>query len=178
MQEFGSVALIVGNRNRKLHPLKGEGSNRLEEDVLRIRKAQQADAVALVLCIDAAYARYASRISDLPPVSEGCDEEIAKDRVWIAVEEGQVIGGVFLVPQEGFMKLANVVVHPDHGGKGIGRALIAFSESEAKRLGYDEMRLNTHVAMPENVALYIHLGWEEVSRSGNTVSMRKPVKAA
>lgn len=111
-------------------------------------------------------------------MSEGCDEEIAKKRVWVAVEDGQVIGGVFLVPQDGFMKLANVAVHPDHGGKGIGRALIADAESEAKRLGYDEMRLSTHVAMPENVALYTHLGWEEVCRSGNTVSMRKSFKDA
>lgn len=145
---------------------------------IRIRKAQQADADALVLCIDAAYAQYTSRISDLPPVSEGCDEEITKDRVWAAVEDGQVVGGVFLIPQDGFMKLANVAVHPDHDGKGIGRALVAHAENEAKRQGYDEMRLNTHVAMPENVALYTHLGWEEISRNGNTVSMRKIIKGA
>ena len=71
------------------------------------------------------------------------------------------------------MKLANLAVHPNHGGKGIGRKLTELSELEAKRQGYDEMRLNTHIAMPENVQLYEHLGWEEVSRSSNTVSMRK-----
>ena len=59
---------------------------------------------------------------------------------------------------------------------GIGRKLIALSESEAKKQGYGELRLNTHVAMPENVQLYVHLGWEEVSRDGNTVSMKKTLK--
>ncbi len=142
-------------------------------DNSRIRKAQLGDAVALVSCIDAAYAQYADRISDLPPVSAGCAEEIAKNRVWVAVEDDEVIGGLFLAPQDGFIKLANVAVHPDHGGKGLGRELIALAESEAKKQGYGEMRLNTHVEMPENVKLYYRLGWREVSRDGNTVSMRK-----
>jgi GNAT superfamily N-acetyltransferase len=71
------------------------------------------------------------------------------------------------------MKLANLAVHPDHVGKGLGRKLIELSECEAKRQGFCEMRLNTHVDMPENIRLYQYLGWAEVSRSGNTVSMEK-----
>ncbi len=139
----------------------------------RIRKARLADADALASCIDAAYAQYAGRISDLPPVSDGCAEEIAKNQVWVAVKDGEIVAGLFLVPQVAAMKLANVAVHPDHGGKGLGRELIVLSESEARKQGYREMRLNTHIAMPENVSLYTRLGWEEVSRDGNTVSMRK-----
>ncbi|NKB58958.1 MAG: GNAT family N-acetyltransferase [Alphaproteobacteria bacterium] len=140
---------------------------------LRIRKAQLTDADALASCIDAAYAQYAERISDMPPVSEGCAEEIAENLVWVAVEGNEIIGGLFLVSRDGFMKLANLAVHPDHSGKGLGGKLIALSEKAAKKRGYSEMRLNTHVAMPENVQFYSHLGWEELSREGNTVSMRK-----
>ena len=55
----------------------------------------------------------------------------------------------------------------------MGRKLIELAEAEARRQGVDEMRLNTHVDMPENVRLYEHLGWVEVSRSTNTVSMTK-----
>ncbi len=37
------------------------------------------------------------------------------------------------------------------------------------------LRLSTHVDMPENVRLYIHLGWEETGRTGNKVQMKKNI---
>jgi len=138
-----------------------------------IRPAQATDANALAACIDAAYAQYAERISDMPSVSDGCAEDIANNQVWVAVQSDNVIAGLVLVAGDGFMKLANLAVHPDHGGKGMGRKLIELSEREAKRQRFSQMRLNTHVDMPGNVRLYQHLGWAEVSRSGNTVSMQK-----
>lgn len=138
-----------------------------------IRPANPSDADALADCIDAAYARYAQSIPDLPPVSEGCAEDIANNQVWVVLQDDKIIAGLVLVAGDGFMKLANVAVHPNHGGKGLGRDLIALSEREAARQGYREMRLNTHVDMPTNVQLYEHLGWVEMKRSFNTVTMTK-----
>lgn len=138
-----------------------------------IRPAQATDSGALAACIDAAYAQYAERISDMPSVSDGCAQDIANNQVWVAVQGDEVIAGLVLIAADGFMKLANLAVHPDHVGKGLGRKLIELSECEAKRQGFCEMRLNTHVDMPENIRLYQYLGWAEVSRSGNTVSMEK-----
>ena len=109
----------------------------------------------------------------MPMVSDGCAEDIAINQVWVAVQGDEVIAGLVLIAGDAFMKLANLAVHPDYGGKGLGRKLIELSEREAKRQGYAEMRLNTHVEMPENVRLYEQLGWAEVSRSDNTVSMKK-----
>ncbi len=140
-----------------------------------IRRAEHRDADALAACIDAAYARYAARIADLPPVSADCAEEIAKYQVWVAEIEHEVVGGLVIIPKEGFMRLANVAVHPDHKGAGLGRALIALAETEALDQGYREMRLTTHVDMPENVQLYAHLGWQQDHRRGNKVSMRKVI---
>lgn len=124
-------------------------------------------------CIDAAYAPLVVRIPDLPPVSAGLAEEIAENEVWVATDGGTIIGALFLVAREGYMKLANLAVHPSHGRKGLGRALIELSEARARVHGYSEMRLNTHAAMPENISLYEHLGWQEFARDGNTVSMKK-----
>lgn len=139
----------------------------------RIRKAMLPDAEAVAKCVDAAYARYADRIIDLPPVSDGCADEIRRDRVWVAIQNDEIAGALFLVPQDGFMKLANLAVHPKHGGNRLGTELITFSKQEAIKQGYSEMRLNTHALMPENVTLYKKLGWIEFSRNGNTVSLKK-----
>ncbi len=132
-----------------------------------------ADAEALVSCIDSAYAKYSNSIPAMPLVSYGIAEEITQNQVWVVAEEDEIIAGLFLVPKDGFMKLANLVVHPNHSGKGIGRKLTELAESEAGRQGFNEMRLNTHIAMPENVQLYEYLGWEKFSQTGSTISMRK-----
>lgn len=132
-----------------------------------------ADTDSLAACIALAYDQYSSRIPDLPPVAEGCSDDIATNHVWVATHGDEVIAGLILVACEGFMKLANLAVHPDHSGKGLGRKLIELAAREAKRQGYTELRLNTHVDMPNNVRLYEHLGWIEISRNTNTVSMKK-----
>jgi len=139
----------------------------------QIRRAQPSDADALVACIEQAYAQYTARISDLPAVADGCGEDIENNHVWVAVAKANIIGCVVLIPADGFLKFANLAVHPDHRGQGLGRNLIDFSEQEAKNQGYGEMRLNTHAAMPENIQLYSHLGWRETGRDGNSVFMKK-----
>jgi len=141
----------------------------------RLRKAEQRDAAALAACIDAAYAHYAARIADLPPVSADCAEEIAKYQVWVAEIGNDLIGGLVMIPEEGFMRLANVAVHSDHKGAGLGRALIALAEAESLDQGYRELRLTTHVGMPENVRFYENLGWQEDRREGNKVFMNRTV---
>lgn len=141
----------------------------------RLRKAEQRDADALAACIDAAYAHYAARIADLPPVSADCAGEIARFQVWVAEVGNELVGGLVMIPNEGFMRLANVAVHPDHKGAGLGRALIAHAEAESLGQGYRELRLTTHAEMPENVRLYQYLGWEEDRRQGNKVFMKKRV---
>ena len=75
-----------------------------------IRRAGGRDADALAACLDAAYAPYAARIADLPPVSADCAGEIARFRVWVAEVADGIVGGLVLVPQDGFMLLANVAV--------------------------------------------------------------------
>lgn len=147
----------------------------MPSEELMIRRAKSQDADALAQCIDAAYARYQGKITDLPPVSDGCDLEIATNQVWVVVRDDQIIAGLVLVAREDEIKLANLAVHPSHGGQGIGRKLIDLAEREAHRQGYGAISLNTHVQMPDNIDLYQHLGWRETARKDNTVSMRKTI---
>ena len=140
---------------------------------IKIRCAIEEDANDLAACIDAAYATYAGRILDLPQVSKGLDDDIANRIVWVAERDNTIVGGLILSVEKGFMLVMNLAVHPDASGSGIGRRLMEKAEEETAGRKLSEMRLSTHVDMPENVALYEHLGWKEIERSDHKVRMRK-----
>ncbi len=124
-------------------------------------------------CLRAAYADHAARICDLPDMASGCEAEITDNQVWVASRADAVVGVLVLTPTKKFMKLANVAVHPDLRGKGLGKDLIALAEAQAKGQGFMSMRLNTHAAMPENIRLYQRLGWETSGKKGSVVTMEK-----
>ena len=68
------------------------------------------------------------------------------------------------MPEDDCMTIANVAVHPEFQGQGLGRGLLELGEAEAKRLGYSELCLATHLLLAENLSLYTHLGWSETGR--------------
>jgi len=53
-----------------------------------------------------------------------------------------------------------------------------FAESEAKRRGYLEMRLATHILLNENISFYHHLGWTEIGHDDTRVYMKKSGKTS
>ncbi len=138
-----------------------------------IRRATVHDAIPLETCIDAAYTPYRKHIRDLPPISEGVADDIKSNLVWVAELDQKVVGGLILILGQEYAILANIGVDPNCKGMGIGRGLIEHAETYCRRLKTAELRLNTHVDMPENVRLYEHLGWEQTERSGNKVHMTK-----
>ena len=144
-------------------------------DPWTIRPATLKDAPALTRCIDAAYAVYAARILDLPDVSQGIAEDISRHLVFVAERDDQILGGVILIPKAGYALLTNIAVDPDAAGQGVGRGLLTRADEAARRLDLHEIRLSTHVDMPENVSLYQHLGWQVTERRGNKVKMRRPL---
>ena len=139
---------------------------------MRIRQATQSDTDTLVGVIDRAYEIYKIELPDLPDVSSGVEDKIAEGNVWVAESDG-VVGGVFLTFDRTEAVLTNIAVDPIRSGEGIGKALIAHAEAESKKRGVLTLKLATHVKMPENVALYSHLGWKETGRDGNKVYMSK-----
>lgn len=143
---------------------------------LTLRLATAADEHRLVRCIDRAYAVYANSVPDLPAVSEGIIEDITSNIVWVADLAGQIVGVLVLVRNTGSLSLANVAVDPSQKGQGLGKKLMELATSEAIRLGKASLRLSTHIDMPENVALYTHLGWQETGREGNKVHMSKSIE--
>ena len=142
-----------------------------------IRKAVDSDAKALAGCMHAAYMTYTKRLGGqtLPPMTVDYEEEIRSYPVWVAESDGTLVGGLILMPEDDHMTIANVAVHPQFQGNGLGHGLMELGEAEAKRQGYSELRLATHPLLTENLSLYTHLGWSETGRDEDRVYMRKSI---
>ncbi len=88
-------------------------------------------------------------------------EVISRFQVHIAEAASGVVGAIVLkVNDEGFY-VDNVAVRPSAKGKGIGRLLLEFAESKARRDGFKTIYLATHELMTENRALYARIGYVE-----------------
>jgi ribosomal protein S18 acetylase RimI-like enzyme len=131
-----------------------------------IRLATPDDRHAVEEIVTAAYVHYVERIGKPPgPMLDDYGALIGADRVHVLEEDGRSITAlIVLLPQPDHLLLDNVAVRPTRQGRGLGRQLVAFAEDEARRLGYPEVRLYTHVTMVENIALYMRLGFVETGR--------------
>ena len=131
----------------------------------RIRAARAADVATIRTIVDAAYEGYIERMGKPPgPMLDDYDALVSDGCVSVLEADEQTAGVIVLLPHEGYLLLDNVAVAPGFQGRGLGRALIALAEDEARRLGFDEVRLYTHALMTENQVLYARLGFEETHR--------------
>jgi ribosomal protein S18 acetylase RimI-like enzyme len=130
-----------------------------------IRPANAADLPAIARIVAAAYAKYIVRIGKPPaPMLDDYAAHMRAQAVWVIEDDGAVAGLIVLLPMADHLLLDNIAVDPVLHGRGLGRALLAFAEREARRRGYREMRLYTHETMTENLAMYPALGWLETGR--------------
>ena len=127
------------------------------------RRANAADLPAIKALIDAAYARYLTRMDKPPaPMLRDYGPSVEAGTTWVT---GSPITAVLtLYPREDHLFIENIAVHPAAQGRGLGRALMSFAEEEAARRGFTRMALVTHEAMTENQAIYARLGYTEVGR--------------
>ena len=115
--------------------------------------------------VDDAYGHYAERIGRLPgPMTEDYRAVIRKRQVSVATSDGAIVGVIVVGAGEEGFGIENVAVHPSVQGSGLGRAMMDFAESEARRAGFDSIYLYTHEKMAENLALYARLGYVEYER--------------
>ena len=72
---------------------------------------------------------------------------------------GQPVGYLLLDEVDGAGHVEQVSVHPDHGRRGAGRALLAQAQVWAQRQGYRALTLTTFADVPWNAPLYSRLGY-------------------
>jgi len=131
-----------------------------------LRPAEPEDRLAVEAIVEAAYSPYVERIGKPPgPMLDDYAKLIAAGAVSVLDDpDGAIAALIVLLPKPDHLLLDNIAVRPDRQGRGLGRLLVAFAESEARRLGYSELLLYTHATMTENIALYTGLGFRETGR--------------
>ena len=142
------------------------------------RPAVPADSANVAALVDASYGHYVERIGGLPgPMMRDYAAVIDHHQVTIAESQGTIVGIIVLTDDDEGILIDNIAVEPSHRGKGLGKALLEFAESEARRAGFDSIYLFTHEKMIENQALYSRIGYVEYDRRSlgtfSLVCMRK-----
>lgn len=134
--------------------------------MLPIRPAKAADAPAVAALTDAAYAHYVPRIGRKPmPMLDDHAARIERGEVHVLEQGDEILGLISLIEEPGSLLIFSVAIAPHARGRGLGRQLIGFAETEARRLGISSVQLYTNVKMVENQAIYRHLGFVETRRA-------------
>jgi GNAT superfamily N-acetyltransferase len=134
-----------------------------------IRAAATADGPALRAIERAAGARFRdvgmAEIADDEPMSvEELAGYAAAGRSWVAVgDDGGAAGYVLVDVVDGNAHVEQVSVHPDHQGRGVGRALLEHVRSWAEGRGMPALTLTTFEDVPWNAPLYRHLGFVDLA---------------
>ncbi len=121
------------------------------------------DADAVRACARAGYSQYISAIGREPaPMVADFEAQIAAGWVQVAEVDGKIAGFIVFYPQGDDMMLENVCVNQP--GRGLGRALIASCEAQARRQAIPRVILYTNEKMTGPLALYPRLGYVETDR--------------
>ena len=101
--------------------------------------------------------------------------EIQNYATWVVESDQKIVAGLIMTFELEWATIANIAVDPQFQGLGIGGALMNFAEARARDKGFTELHLATHALLTENIALYVHLGWQEFDRTDSRVLMRKAI---
>ena len=83
--------------------------------------------------------------------------------LWVALVDDMPVGFALVsMIGHGSPHLEEIDVHPRHGRRGIGAALVRAVCEWASRAGHTEVTLTTFRALPWNMPLYTRLGFREI----------------
>ena len=130
-----------------------------------IRRATEGDVARIVAIARSAYIKYVPRIGrEPPPMLADFAAAVAADHVVVFEIAGTVEGYLISWPKMEAYFIDNIAVDPAHQGLGLGRQLMEYAVSEARRHNLSAIQLYTNSTMTENLAMYTHMGFVETHR--------------
>jgi ribosomal protein S18 acetylase RimI-like enzyme len=147
------------------------------------RRAGARDVAALAAMQLAAYQpnRLILGVEPLPLIAD-YEKVVAEKACWLAESRNRLDGALILEPAPGepdALLIWSVAIAPHAQGTGLGNALMAFAEDEARAAGLAAMVLYTGEPLVKNIAWYERLGYaitrRETRPDRTIVHMRKPL---
>ena len=133
---------------------------------VRPMRGDAAEIAAVVALIRGAFADHVGRLDPPPSAVNETAEAIAallgREQGLVAEADGVTVGCLFLQRREGGdIYVGRVAVARAHRRGGVGRALMAAAEAEARRLGGSRLTLGVRLALDGNRRFFHSLGFTE-----------------
>jgi GNAT superfamily N-acetyltransferase len=144
---------------------RGSGPSVSAQSSYWIRPADAADAEEMIAVETCAAARFrssplAARAAALPHDQACFAEAAAAGRAWVAVDsESSIVGFLVLTTVGSRPHIEEMDVLPEHGGRGLGRRLLASAFEWAVAQGATEITLTTYRDVPWNRPFYERAGF-------------------
>lgn len=133
-----------------------------------VRPARARDLPHLAAIEDAGVALFESVLGDLSgdvlatPARSGEDRAEADGFILVADAGQDPVGFAHVVVLDGHPHLDQLSVHPEHGRRGIGAALVEAACERLAARGHGSLTLLTYADLPWNAPFYTRLGFVEV----------------
>jgi len=132
-----------------------------------IRRARSADAPAIASVLRESFAEFRPQYTPeafaaTTPSSEGVLARLREGPVWLAEEEGVIVGTIAAVVESEGLHIRGMAVRPTSRGRGVGHRLLACAEAFARRRGLARLFLSTTPFLTEAIRLYERGGFRSV----------------
>jgi ribosomal protein S18 acetylase RimI-like enzyme len=131
-----------------------------------LREATHADVSALVHVLRTAFAEQATLAPPSGALSETAESVRAlmrTARVALAESNGEIVACQFFAPKGDHLYLFRLAVLPAYRRDGIGGALIAYAEEQARAMGLPRTQFSVRLALPRQRAYYERMGYRFVA---------------
>lgn len=140
-----------------------------------IRLASRADLPALQAIERAAGTLFPDGripdVDDAMPI-RALEEGMRNELLLVATLQGFVVGFAMAQALDGYLHIAVMAVHPDHGNRGLGRKLVLALIHEAGRRKHAGVTLTTFDDLPWNGPFYRKTGFRVLRDSELSPSLR------
>ena len=131
-----------------------------------VRAVDPYDWGTLLALLRASFAYMDGRIdppSSLHQMDEKSLAEVSKhSEIWVIHSGRKPIATMTLSPQSDHLYLGKMAISPDHQGQGLARQLVEHAEYRARALGFDQIQLQTRVALVENHVAFARMGFLKI----------------
>ena len=130
-----------------------------------IRLAETNDAVNIESILSKSFEEYEERYTraafvTMTPPKVTILKRMKEGPVWVAIEDGKIVGTVSAVPKGRELCLRGLAVLPAERGKAIGRLLLVHLGRYAVRNGYRKITLSTTPFLTRAIREYEQFGFQ------------------